>query len=203
MSDQTPLFGESKYAMQPDPMPELGEDSDSSGVKPLSEAGQLVKKFGKKFTGAGGHVFYVGDKALLTGKFAGLTYVIEKINPTTALLVSYGGSTPRRVKASHSLVYALGTLPGDFLLPVTAPTANFRPGNLVRIAGLPQGKKFGGLGNGDIGVVLRYSGKRVSVVQAGGSPDGGYALFSPARLTLVTVTQLFDYLGTASGVLPL
>jgi hypothetical protein len=57
-------------------------------------------------------------------------------------------------------------------------------GTLVRVSGLPEGKTYGGLGNGDLGVVMADKGALVNVAKLGGHGNG-YARLSHTALTVV------------------
>lgn len=82
---------------------------------------------------------------------------------------------------------------------------HYRPGTVVRVTLTPreQQKRFGGLGHGDLGVVLQDKGDRVNVAVLGGATGtkGGdtYARFTHSVLSEVPLTDLAIVLTTLAA----
>lgn len=72
-------------------------------------------------------------------------------------------------------------LAAEFLAPVVHLTM----GTMVEVHDLPAGKKYGGVGNGDIGVVLADKGDRVNVALLGGTGKDEYGRFPHRCLSVV------------------
>ncbi len=126
-------------------------------------------------------------------KYAGRTFKVIKVNPTTYLLEPVDGSG-RRVRASHTLVTSTP------VTRTTTGTAQDVPlpevdhlvcGTLVRVSGLREGKAAAGLTNGCLAVVLVDKGERVNVAVIGGFEDR-YGRLPRQMLTRVDLADVLQ-----------
>jgi len=81
-----------------------------------------------------------------------------------------------------SKIAVKGTPRADSLLKAQQPLV---PGVVVQVI-LPPGKSYGGLANGDYGVVLADKGEQVNVAKLGGH-NGTYARLTRSTFAVVTV----------------
>lgn len=68
------------------------------------------------------------------------------------------------------------------------PIPHLPEGGVVRVSGLPKGKSYAGIGEGDLAVVMADKGHLVNLVKLGGwAGRGAYARLTHDVLTLVTI----------------
>lgn len=131
----------------------------------------------------GVHTFKVGDQVVFADKYqharTGPVKTFERIGAKAYATVEADG-IPMLVALGH-LLFPEHPRAVELLKPVVHLVC----GTVVRVQ-LPAGKQYGGIKDGDLGVVLIDKGARVNVAKLGGCADK-YGRFTHGILTVVTL----------------
>lgn len=155
-----------------------------------------------------GRVIRVGDRVVFRDKYKTVyTGTIEKFSPTGGTTTNVHLTDVEDVKGKplgyghvvqNTQVTHLDTPLAHSWLH---PPQHLTMGQIVRVTltGKDAAKTYGGLGNGDIGIVLQDKGDRVNVAKLGGAGRDTYARFTHSVLTVVPVAELSDWLPVATS----
>ncbi len=183
-TSKSDLFGTSKFAKTADPLPDQPKRAITEAAT-ITEAAIL---FSKKDGGL--HTFRIGDEVTFTDRYLGVhTGIIVQFERVEGLTYI----TVREDEGSHYVelrrVHPAGSPGAERLIAESAAAqTHLAAGTLVRVT-LPAGKSYGGVGNGDLAVVLQDKGQRVNVARLGGHKDA-YARLSHTALVVVSPEEV-------------
>jgi hypothetical protein len=138
-----------------------------------------------RFPREGVHVYRLGDQVTFTDKYSrvhtGPIRAFERYDGTGKMLAVV------QTDSIGTLISLAKVLPAEHprAIEMAKPVAHLACGTVVRVA-LPAGKSYGGIGDGDLGVVIADKGVRVNVARLGGHGDS-YGRLTHDVLTVVTL----------------
>lgn len=136
-----------------------------------------------RFPGEGVHTYHLNDRVTFADK-----YQHVHTGPIIGF-ERYAGKLLVTVQTDNinMLVSLAKVLPAEHprAIAMAQPVVHLVCGTVVRVK-LPRGKSYGGIADGDLGVVMADKGQRVNVAKLGGSGDS-YGRFTHDILTVVTL----------------
>lgn len=147
-----------------------------------SEGQAAITSADVRFPGEGVHTYHVGDQVTFTDKYQQVhTGPIDRFERYEGKMYM----TVRHPEGWGMLCPAAKVLPAEHprAVAMAAPVTHLPCGTVVRVS-LPRGKSYGGISDGDLGVVLADKGQRVNVARLGGHGDQ-YGRFTHAVLAVV------------------